>query len=404
MLVRKGNQFRLYPTVEQAQQMAQFAGACRFVYNLALEQREAWWRPGRRFSFAGQCREVTDLRASVDWLKAAPVHALQGALRDLDRAYTNFFAGRAGYPRPRRKGIDDSFRFPDPHQFSIERTGNSSGMMKLPKLGRVRFRGWHDLHGEPKNITISRKAGMWFASVQCKREADEPAASKLPTVGIDMGIAAFATLSDGRRIEALNAGKRALRSLRKAQRALARKRRGSNNRRKAIRRVAKIQTRVANARKDFLHKVSTTIAKSHGVVVVEALRVRNMSASAKGTVEEPGRKVRQKAGLNRSILDQGWGSFRTMLAYKLAERGGKLVEVDPRNTSITCTECGIIDKTYRISQSQFVCGDCGHEAHADVNAAINILAKYRRGDTALKPVEGQRTKRPVEAGTTRLAA
>ena len=406
MIARKAAMFRLYPTPGQAAQMAQIAGACRFVYNLALEQRRDWWRrfrsvTGGNISYASQCRELTALRAEVDWLKACPVHALQQALKDLDRAYQNFFAGRAAYPTPRKKAVNDSFRFPDPVSLIVKRTGKSSGQMKLPKLGWVRLRGWQALPGEICTITVSRRAGQWFAAVQCEREVEEPKPSTLPTVGIDMGIAVFAALSDGAIIVPANHGKKALRALRKAQRALARKKRGSANRRKAIRRVAKIQQRVANARKDFLHKHSTIIAQNHGVVVVEALEVRNMSASAKGSVEQPGRKVRQKAGLNRAILDQGWSMFRAMLAYKLADHGGKLVEVPAAYTSQTCPVCGCVDTANRQSQADFVCVACGHAANADTNAAINIL---RRADSALKPVEGHRVRRPGEAGTRRRAA
>lgn len=401
MIERKAVLFRLYPTPEQAARMAQIAGACRFVYNLALEQRRDWYRPGRKFTFASQCREVTQLRAEVEWLKACPVHALQQALRDLDRAYQNWWAGRTQAPTPRRKGVNDSFRFPDPVSLVVERTGTSSGRMKLPKLGWVRLRGWKELPGAICTITVSRRAGQWFAAVQCEREASEPALSTLPPVGIDLGVAVFAALSDGTSIAPANPGKRALRALRKAQRALARKKRGSANRRKAVRRVARIQMRVANARKDFLHKHSTIIAKNHGVVVVEALPVRNMSASAKGTVAMPGRRVRQKAGLNRAILDQGWSMFRTMLAYKLADRGGELVEVPAAFTSQTCACCGHVDAANRQSRAMFVCMRCGHRDNADTNAAINIL---RRADGALKPVEGHRTRRPDEAGTIRRAA
>ena len=401
MIERKAVLFRLYPTPEQAARMAQIAGACRFVYNLALEQRRDWYRPGRKFTFASQCREVTQLRAEVEWLKACPVHALQQALRDLDRAYQNWWAGRTQAPTPRRKGVNDSFRFPDPVSLVVERTGTSSGRMKLPKLGWVRLRGWKALPGAICTITVSRRAGQWFAAVQCEREATEPALSTLPPVGIDLGVAVFAALSDGTSIAPANHGKRALRALRKAQRTLARKKRGSANRRKAVHRVARIQMRVANARKDFLHKHSTIIAKNHGVVVVEALPVRNMSASAKGTVAMPGRRVRQKAGLNRAILDQGWSMFRTMLAYKLADRGGELVEVPAAFTSQTCACCGHVDAANRQSRAVFVCMRCGHRANADTNAAINIL---RRADGALKPVEGHRTKRPDKAGTIRRAA
>ena len=158
---------------------------------------------------------------------------------------------------------------------------------------------------------------------------------------------------------------------------------------------------MANARKDFLHTRSTAIAKNHGMVVMEALSVRNMSASAKGSVEKPGRNVRQKAGLNRAILNQGWGRFRVMLAYKLADRGGRLVEVPAAYTSQTCSVCGCVDAANRQSQATFVCVRCGHTANADTNTAINIL---RRADSALKPVEGHRVKRPGEAGTRRRAA
>jgi putative transposase len=341
------------------------------------------------------------LRAEVDWLKAAPVHALQQALRDLDRAYQNWWAGRAGAPKPHRKGVHDSFRFPDPVSLVVERTGKSSGRVKLPKLGWVRLRGWRQLPGDICNITVSRRAGLWFAAVQCEREVAELVPSTLPAIGIDMGVAVFAALSDGTNIAPVNHGKKALRSLRKAQRLMARKRRGSANRRKAIRRVARVQKRVANARKDFLHKHSTAIAKNHGTVIVEALKVLNMSASAKGTVEEPGRNVRQKAGLNRAILDQGWATLKAMLAYKLADRGGQLVEVAAAHTSQTCAACGYVDADNRREQARFICVRCGHTANADTNAAINIL---RRADSALKPVEGHRSKRPVEAGTSRRAA
>lgn len=166
-------------------------------------------------------------------------------------------------------------------------------------------------------------------------------------------------------------------------------------------RVARLQKRVGDARKDFLHKHSTVIAKSHGVVVVEDLKVKNMTASARGTVENPGANVRQKAGLNRAILDQGWGMFFTFLEYKLADRGGRLIKVAPAYTSQTCPECGCVDRANRPSQAVFHCVHCGFTANADLVASINI---ERRADSALKPVDGHRIGRPVEAGTSRIAA
>ena len=288
MIERKANTYRLYPTPEQAQQMAQIAGSCRYVFNLALEQRRDWWKPGRTFNFASQCREVTMLRAEVDWLKAAPVHTLQQALKDLDRAYQNWWAGRADYPTPRKKGLNDSFRFPDPVSIRVERTGNSSGRIKLPKLGWVRLRGWYAIPGSICNATVSRRAGLWHVAVQWQREVAEPVASILPAVGIDRGVAVFAALSNGANVAPVNHGKKALRALRKAQRNLSRKKRGSSNRRKAIRRVAKIQMRVANARKNFLHDQTTTIANNHGTVVcggvegAEHVRIREGHRSRTG--------------------------------------------------------------------------------------------------------------------------
>lgn len=406
MIQRKANSYRLYPDAGQRETLARIVGACRMVYNLALEQRRDWWqryrdRTGQAISFAGQCRELTALRQEVDWLREAPIHPLQQALRDLNRSYQNFFSGRTGYPTPRRKGLHDSFRFPDPTSLRVERTGKTTGRIKLPKLGWVAFRGWYDLPGAIRNITLSRRAGQWFASVQWERDCAEPAPSVQPAVGLDMGVSVFAATSTGELIAPGDFGKKALRALQKAQRAVSRKKKGSANRRKAIRRVQTLHARVANARKDFLHKLSTTIAKNHGTVVVEALHVRNMSASAKGTVEEPGRNVRQKSGLNRSILDQGWRMFRTILGYKLAERGGRLVEVPAAYTSQTCSVCGVTDPASRVSQARFVCTACGHIENADINAAKNIL---RRADSPLKPVEGHRIKRPVEAGSLGRAA
>jgi len=196
MIERKAARFRLYPTPKQGVQMAQIAGACRFIYNLALEQRRDFYRPGRKINFASQCRELTLLRAETDWLKAAPVHTLQQALRDLEQAYRNWWAGRAGAPTPRKKGINDSFRFPDPVSLAVERTGKSSGRIKLPKLGWIplRERNWRALPGNICNVTVTSRAGQSFAAVQCEREMGEPTPSALPPVGIDMGIAVFAAL------------------------------------------------------------------------------------------------------------------------------------------------------------------------------------------------------------------
>lgn len=394
MKLRKAHVYRLYPTPEQEQKLGQWVGAVRFTYNLALEQRRDWYRPGRRFNFASQCREVTALRAEVDWLRDVPVHPLQQAIKDLDWAYQNWWAARARAPKPRKRGINDAMRFPDPARFDFRRISRRVGEVKLPKLGWVRQRWDRAVHGAVKNITVARRAGLWTVSAQYEREIADPAPSVLPAVGIDRGVNVFAALSDGTMIAPVNCGQKALKSLRRAQRKLARKKRGSNNRRKQVRRLARLHARVANARKDFLHKASTTIANNHGLVVLEKLEVRNMVRSAAGTAEAPGRNVRAKAGLNRSILDQGWGMFGRFLGYKLPERGGMLGEVVARNSSRECRICGLVDERNR-KGTRFLCIGCGHAEHADTHASKVIL---KRWDTSLLPVEASH-ELACEAGT-----
>jgi putative transposase len=373
MLLQRANQYRLEPTPAQAQAFVQWAGACRFVYNLALEQRRDWWRPGRSITYLSQQSELTALRNEVDWLKAVPVHALQMAVRAVDTAFQRFAIGLSDFPQPRCKYHDDSFTLPDPSYLGFRRLNRSHGAIKVPKIGWVKLRGYYPLGGELRSNTIKHKSGHWYASVAWQQEIADPVKSQLPAVGIDRGVAVFAALSDGRKIEPLNAFKRIEDTLSKEQRRLARKTKFSANWKKQKARISRLHAHAANARKDFLHKRSTEIAKSHGVVKVEKLQVRNMSASAKGTVENPGRNVAAKKGLNRSILDQGWYAFSTMLKYKLTERGGELQQVDPAYTSQTCAECGVIDAASRRDQATFECATCGHTDNADVNAARNVL-------------------------------
>jgi putative transposase len=371
MLLQRANVYRLEPTAEQADAFAQWVGACRTVYNLALDQRRTWGQR-HRLSYNQQQSEITDLRADVDWLKAVPVHALQMAVRALDNAFQRFLSGLGEYPTPRKKFINDSFTLPDPSDLDFKRLNKNRGAVKVPKVGWVKLVGYRPLGGERRSVTISRKAGHWFASVAWRKEMPDPAPANLPSGGLDRGVTVFAALSDGTKIEPLNAFKTIRTKLAKAQRKLARKTKFGANWRKQKAKITRLHRKAANARKDYLHKLSTTIAKSHGVVKIERLQVKNMSKSAKGTVETPGRNVKAKSGLNRSILDQGWFMFATMLRYKLAQRGAQLVEVDSRYTSQACAECGSIDRANRPDQATFACLSCGHTDNADINAARNI--------------------------------
>lgn len=364
--------YELKPNGEQARSMRRFAGSCRFVYNKALALQSARYARGeKKLGYAGLCKQLTEWRNSADtvWLATAPVHPLQQTLKDLERAYANFFAKRADFPRFKKKGQHDSFRYPDPKQIKLDQ-GNSR--LFLPKLGWLHYRNSREVLGTVKNVTVRQSCGTWFVSIQTEREVERPMPQGI-AVGIDMGVARFATLSDGTFYAPVNSFKRHETRLRKAQQALSRKVKFSNNGKKAKARLQRIHARIGNVRRDFLHKTSTTISKNHAMVCIEDLPVRNMSKSAAGTIEQPGRNVSAKSGLNKSILDQGWFEFRRQLDYKLAWLGGWLVAVPPQNTSRTCPCCGHVSADNRQTQARFACVECGFEENADVVGAINVL-------------------------------
>jgi putative transposase len=366
--------YELMPDGLQARQMRRFAGSCRFVFNKALALQKARYAQGeKKLGYAELCKRLTEWRNSADtaWLADAPVHPLQQTLNDLERAYANFFAKRADFPRFKKKGQGDSFRYPDPKQIKLDQ-GN--GRVFLPKLGWLRYRNSREVLGMVKNITVSSTGGKWFVSIQTEREEAEPVHPSASIVGVDVGIARFATLSDGTVFEPINSFKKQQARLARYQRAMSRKTKFSSNWKKAKARVTKLHQRIGNIRSDYLHKTTTTISQNHAMVCIEDLQVRNMSKSAAGNAEAPGRNVKAKSGLNKSILDQGWFEFRRQLEYKQAWRGGQVVAVHPRNTSRTCPCCGHVSADNRQTQARFACVECGYENHADLVGAINILA------------------------------
>ena len=374
MRLLKAYRFRLEPTPTVAREMGRVAGCCRFVFNrgLALE-RERFERKEKHLGYAELCKELTSWRHAPDteFLAAAPIHPLQQALKDLDRAYHNFFEGRAELPRFKKKGRHDAFRYPDPKQFAVD---DRHSRVRLPKLGWVRYRRSRAVAGTPKQLTISRQGGHWFVSIQTEQEVAAPVHPANTAVGLDVGVAKFAALSTGDTFAPVSSFRKYEKKLAREQRKLARKVKYSHNWRKQRARIAKLHEKIAHIRNDFLHKTSTIISKTHAMIVLEDLSVRSMSRSARGTVNDPGRNFRAKAGLNKSILDQGWAEFRRQLEYKQTWRGGMVVAVDPRNTSRTCPCCGHVSAENRKTQAVFRCVRCGHAADADVNAARNILA------------------------------
>ena len=388
--------FELRPNGQQQRQMRRFAGSCRFVFNKALAlQKERFERGEKKLGYAALCKELTGWRNGVEtpWLADAPIHPLQQTLKDLERAYSNFFAKRADFPRFKKKDQGDSFRCPDPNQFKLDQ---DNSRIFLPKLGWLRNRNSRDVLGAMKNVTVSASCGKWFVSIQTEREVEQPVASG-DAVGIDMGIARFATFSDGSFVAPLSSSRRHETRLRRYQRALSRKVKFSSNWNKAKAKVQRIHSRIGNARRDFLHKTSTAISQNHAMVCIEDLQVRNMSRSAAGSTEKPGKNVRAKSGLNKSLLDQGWFEFRRQLDYKLAWRGGWLVAVPPQNTSRTCPCCGHVSADNRKTQAQVLGVECGFEENADVVGAINVL----RAGHARFACEVSGAVMPPAAGTHR---
>jgi putative transposase len=239
--------YELMPKGEQERDMRRFAGASRFVFNKALALQKARREQGdKKLNYAGLCKLLTEWRNDPEtlWLSEAPVHPLQQALKDLERAYTNFFAKRTDFPRFKKRGQSSSFRFPDPKQMKLDQ-GNDR--IFLPKLGWVRYRNSREIMGDLCNITISQCGGKWFASIQTQRKVEQAPSTASTAIGIDVGIARFATMSDGSFVAPLNSFKNHQLRLARYQRRMARKVKFSNNWKKITAKVTKIHIDIANA-------------------------------------------------------------------------------------------------------------------------------------------------------------
>ena len=380
MIIRQGFKFRLDVSPAQDARLRVLCGHARYIWNRALRRcNEALAAEDQRVPrYETMAKWITAWKRdeATAWLAEAYTDNLQQKLRDLDTAWQRYFDPKlqADRPRDKKKGRDrDSIRFVNfPKYCRIERR-----RVKLPSgLGWIRFRQSRPILGEIKNCSVSYEAGHWQISYQTERTVDAPAHPQPNTwIGIDLGIARFATLSDGNFTAPLNSFKRHQQALANAQRQMSRKVKFSRNWLKAKARIQRLQRRIADVRRDYLHKTSTRISKNHAMIVIEDLQVKNMSASAKGTLAEPGKHVAAKSGLNRSILDQGWYEFRRQLEYKSLWAGGEVLAVPAHHTSQTCPVCGHIARDNRQTQAHFACIDCGYENNADVVGALNILAR-----------------------------
>jgi putative transposase len=382
------SRYRLMPTTAQEAVLREHCTHARFVWNLAVEQ-QSWWRRGRKSApgYLEQARQLTEARRENDWLRAGSQTVQQQALRDFDQAMRNFFAGTHRRPSWRKASQHNGFRIVAVRPRDVRRLGRHMGAAWVPKVGWVRFR-WSRAVPEARSyrVTLDR-ADRWHIAFAAIPPA-VPGPGTGEVVGVDRGVAVSAALSTGEMLAVprLSPGRR--RRLVLLQRKLARAKRGSNRRARVRLGVARLTAREADARKDWCEKVSTILARQFDVICVEDLKVACMTRSARGTLADPGRNVRQKAGLNRSILESGWGLLVTRLEQKAP---GRVQKVNPAYTSQRCSACGHVDGRSRESQADFRCTSCGFAGNADVNAAINIAAGHavnaRGGDRVAGPAK-----------------
>ncbi|MEV4531933.1 transposase [Streptosporangium sp. NPDC049304] len=300
------SRFRLRPTPAQGQALAEHCGHARFVWNLAVEQH-AHRKPGRTSApgFAEQCRQLTEARAEFEWLRGGSIIVQQQALKDFHQAMANFFGKTHRRPTWRKRGQGEGFRIVAVKPGDVRRLSRNVGEVRIPKVGWVRLRWSRPVPEGVKSYRVTRdRAGRWHVAFAAIPEP-VPAPGSGEVVGVDRGVVVSAALSTGELLNAPTLRDTEKKRLLKLQRKLARAQRGSNRRGKVKAAIAELKAREADRRKDWVEKTSTDLARRFDVIAVEDLKIINMTRSAKGTLEAPGRNVRQKAGLNRGVLAAG---------------------------------------------------------------------------------------------------
>jgi putative transposase len=386
------SRYRILPSPAQQAVLRDHCGHARFIWNLAVEQHQHW-HPGRRGApgYLEQCRQLTAARAEYPWLAAGSQTVQQQALRDFAQALKAFFDPQnpAGRPTWRKAGRDEGFRIVGRRgrQWDVRRLSRKTGEVWIPKAGWVRFRWSRPVPPGAKSYRVAMdRAGRWHVAFAVIPEPI-PAPGNGEIVGIDRGVAVSAALSTGELLHVQGLTARERTRIRRLERKLTRAKRGSNRRKQVRLAIARLHARETDRRKDWAEKVSTNIARRFDVIRAEDLQIGNMTRSARGTRDNPGRNVHAKAGLNREILASAWG----LLVRRLKEKApGRVQKIEPAFTSQRCSACGHVDRKSRESQARFACTACGFACNADVNAARNIAAGHavtaRRGVRDAGPV------------------
>ena len=363
---------RLYPNDAQKQLLSQHFGSCRFIYNRMLGMKIKDYENGIKTSAYDLKKLLPMIKNSEEysWLKEIDSTALQNSILNMDKAYKNFFrrvknGEKSGFPQ-----FKSRHNSRQSYQSSTATIKDSK--LYLPKIGLIKTKFHRAVTGIVKTVTVSLEANQYFASINYDDGSQQSnGTNNGKSIGIDVGVKVFAYTSENKAIEHINL-KKEIANVIKAQKILSRRKKGSANRAKAKAKLAKKHLKLKNKRNDFLHKITKTLSENQ-TVAVENLKIKNMSNSAKGSIENPNMRSSAKRGLNRSILQQSWGKFFELLDYKLKRNGGELIRVDPKFTSQKCSCCGHIEKENRETQSRFICKSCGNTINADYNASVNIL-------------------------------
>ncbi|HEY5854857.1 MAG TPA: transposase [Aldersonia sp.] len=381
--MRRSYKFRMRPTSRQHTALHACVGSHRELYNAALQERRDAWRHSRtRVGYGDQSAQLREIRAVRPDVGVWSFSSQQATLRRLNKAFDGFFrritsGATPGYPR--FKGADrfDSVEWPKDGDGA--RWHPDTNRIYLQGVGQVKVTAHRRVRGVVKTIQVKREGRHWYLILSCDRVPTNPLPATGNRVGVDVGIASFATTSDGEHIHNPRWARTGAARLTAAQQRLATKRRGSSNRRKARATVAARHRKIANQRRDFHHKTALTLARTYDLLAVEDLNIANMVRRANPVPDPqtPGaflpNGAAAKTGLNRSISDAAWGQFLSILRAKAEDAGRVMIDVDPRHISDRCEHCGFAAKDNRVTQALFRCGACSFEAHADEHAARNIL-------------------------------